>query len=404
MGPLVPEIFNDQFNFVIALVIGFFFGFVLEQAGFSSSKKLAGLFYGYDFVVLKVFFTAGITAMIGITLFGYLGWLDLGVIFVNPTFLWSAIIGGAIMGLGFIIGGFCPGTSVAAAAIGKIDAIVFIVGSLFGILFFAEIYPSVEYIYNGWNYGEWRIDEALGLSRGLFIFFMVVVATAAFYFTSLIENRINKVPAQADVSFFKQAHNRFLPYAGIFIVAGIVLIFLPSRENSILSSLNKEIISDQNKIHYIEPIELAYRIIDEDENLLIVDLRNKVDSSKTTMPGAVNYKFDELFQQVATNFIKNTYKTIVFVDDDGSNSQKAVLYALRHSNYNTLALRGGINAFDKTFNVPAKSDLAGFLNISANAENDFIKSVPEKFKLLREKFALLSAPPQAKARKSTGGC
>jgi len=122
------------------------------------------------------------------------------------------------------------------------------------------------------------------------------------------------------------------------------------------------------------------------------------------MPGAVNYKFDELFQQVATNFIKNTYKTIVFVDDDGSNSQKAVLYALRHSNYNTLALRGGINAFDKTFNVPAKPDLAGFLNISANAENDFIKSVPEKFKLLREKFALLSAPPQAKARKSTGGC
>ena len=66
MGPLVPEIFNQEFNYVIALVIGFFFGFILEQAGFSNSRRLTGLFYGYDFVVLRVFFTAGVTAMLGI--------------------------------------------------------------------------------------------------------------------------------------------------------------------------------------------------------------------------------------------------------------------------------------------------------------------------------------------------
>ena len=54
MGPLVPLIISDEFDLIIALILGFGFGFILEQAGFSTSKKLVGLFYGRDFVVLKV--------------------------------------------------------------------------------------------------------------------------------------------------------------------------------------------------------------------------------------------------------------------------------------------------------------------------------------------------------------
>ena len=56
MGPLVPDIIGNELNLVVALLIGIAFGFILEQAGFSTSKKLVGLFYGYDFTVLRVFF------------------------------------------------------------------------------------------------------------------------------------------------------------------------------------------------------------------------------------------------------------------------------------------------------------------------------------------------------------
>ena len=126
MGPLVPDIIGNELNLVVALLIGIAFGFILEQAGFSTSRKLVGLFYGYDFTVLRVFFTAGITAMIGVIAFGHFGILDLNLIYINPTYIWSAITGGLIMGLGFVIGGFCPGTSVCAAATGKIDAMIFI--------------------------------------------------------------------------------------------------------------------------------------------------------------------------------------------------------------------------------------------------------------------------------------
>ncbi|MBN1926339.1 MAG: YeeE/YedE family protein, partial [Prolixibacteraceae bacterium] len=128
MGPLVPYIISEEFNLIVALLIGIGFGFILEQAGFSSTRKLVGLFYGYDFTVLRVFFTAGVTAMVGVLLLGHYGLLDLSVIYVNPTFLRSALIGGIIMGAGFIIGGFCPGTSVCAAAIGKIDGMLFVLG------------------------------------------------------------------------------------------------------------------------------------------------------------------------------------------------------------------------------------------------------------------------------------
>ena len=40
--------------------------------------------------------------------------LDLDAIYVNPTWLVPAIVGGVIMGLGFILGGYCPGTSICA--------------------------------------------------------------------------------------------------------------------------------------------------------------------------------------------------------------------------------------------------------------------------------------------------
>src|SRR5450759_5362326 len=101
MGPLVVNgIISENTNLLLAFIIGIGFGFVLESSGFSSSRKLAGVFYGYDTVVLKVFFTAAITAMLGMLFMSLFGWLDLDLVYINPTYLTSAIIGGIIMGVG----------------------------------------------------------------------------------------------------------------------------------------------------------------------------------------------------------------------------------------------------------------------------------------------------------------
>ena len=110
MGPFVLDLIYDQLNLVVALLLGIGFGFVLKQAGFSSSRRLAGVFYGYDFTVLRVFFTAAVTAMSGVLLLGYFGLLDTEAIYVNPTWLVPAIVAGQlwVSGLSFA---YCPGTS-----------------------------------------------------------------------------------------------------------------------------------------------------------------------------------------------------------------------------------------------------------------------------------------------------
>ncbi|PKP12176.1 MAG: sulfurtransferase [Bacteroidetes bacterium HGW-Bacteroidetes-4] len=182
MGPLVVnEIISSSTNFLFAFLIGIGFGFVLESSGFSSSRKLAGVFYGYDTVVLKVFFTAAITAMLGLLFFSLFGWVDLSLVYVNPTFLPSAIAGGVIMGVGFILGGFCPGTSVCAAAIGKIDALVFVGGLILGIVIFAEGYPLWESFYKAGFQGFPRINELIGVSQGVLALLMVLVALSMFW-------------------------------------------------------------------------------------------------------------------------------------------------------------------------------------------------------------------------------
>ncbi len=231
MAPLVPDIIGNEFNFVVALLAGIGFGFVLEQAGFSTTKKLVGLFYGYDFTVLKVFFTAGITAMVGVILLGHWGLLDLEMIYVNPTFLRSALIGGAIMGAGFIIGGFCPGTSICALATGKIDAFWFIFGSLFGILAFMEFFPSFEKMYMADNMGLLRMDKFLGISKELFGILLTAIAILAFVVTQKIENKLKGVKPV----YSKRTVINYSIFAAIpFIIIAFVAL-TPDRNQRILT-------------------------------------------------------------------------------------------------------------------------------------------------------------------------
>jgi len=189
MGPLLTM--SNEWSYVAALVIGILFGFILEQAGFSSSRKLAGVFYGYDFAVIRVFFSAAGTAAVGILYFDYLGWLDISQIFINSLYLGSTIVGGLIMGLGFVIGGFCPGTSIAAVAIGKVDAWFFVGGTFLGVLLFDLGYPLYKGLVNGYNYGPVKIHETLGMSAEIFISLFALIAVIVFAVTALVQKKVS---------------------------------------------------------------------------------------------------------------------------------------------------------------------------------------------------------------------
>jgi len=194
VGPLIPMgVIPEAWNNVIALMLGAGFGFTLEASGFSSSRKIMGTFFGYDFVVLRVFFTAAVTAMTGIIYFDYMGWMDASMLYINPYYVMSAIVGGIIMGLGFALGGFCPGTSFCGVAIGKIDALFFTIGLFLGVFIFSELYPLFDKLYNGQDMGGAKIYDLLGMRQNVFAFLLIVAAVGMFYFAGFVEKKVKKV-------------------------------------------------------------------------------------------------------------------------------------------------------------------------------------------------------------------
>ena len=190
MGPLLTTgDFAPWVSTLTAFLIGIGFGFALEQAGFSSSRKLAGMFYGYDATVLKVFFTAAIVAMVGARILNALDLLDMSLVFHNPFYIYAALVGGVIMGTGFIMGGFCPGTGISALAIGKIDALFFLLGGTVGAFLFAEMYSNLEKIHLAGYRGPVKLSETLGMSDGTFILLIVLVAVGMFWLAEKAEKR-----------------------------------------------------------------------------------------------------------------------------------------------------------------------------------------------------------------------
>ena len=189
--------FGDETSLVVAFVIGIGFGWFLERAGFGSAKKLVSQFYLNDLAVFKVMFTAIVTAMLGVFYLGWLGVLDLDLLYLSDTNLWPQIAGGLLLGVGFVIGGYCPGTSMVALVTGKLDAIAFVAGVLFGVLAIGEAFPLVRTFYESGNYGRLTLPQVLHLPYGVVVFLVVLMALGGFAAAGWAERRFGAAAKEA---------------------------------------------------------------------------------------------------------------------------------------------------------------------------------------------------------------
>ncbi len=348
MGPFVPDLISDQLNLVVALLLGIGFGFVLEQAGFSSSRRLAGVFYGYDFTVLRVFFTAAVTAMSGVLLLSALGLLDTDAIYVNPTWLVPAIVGGAIMGVGFILGGYCPGTSVCAAAIGKVDAMFFVGGGLLGVLAFGELFPLYEGFYHSSDLGAITVFQSLGMTQGMFAFALIVVAVGAFAVTSRIEKKVDPTGAPS-LQFPVRAHR--MAAAGILLL-GVVFLVLPDRKTALVARVSDPGYIAAHPTPTMTVDELAFRIVDNEPNIRIIDLRKADAFAAAALPGSLNAKPRDFFGKDWIAVLSPRHMKKVIVADKDQDERAAVLLLQDLGYENCVALDGGYNAFDQAILHP----------------------------------------------------
>lgn len=173
-------LFGDEVSLVVAFVIGIGFGFFLERAGFGNGRKLAAQFYFRDMTVLKVMFTAIVTAMVGLYYLSVIGFVDLSLVYLTPTFIVPQTIGGLMLGVGFVIGGYCPGTSCVSASTGRIDGMIYLLGIFAGVIVFGEAFPLIEGFYNSTPMGQITFSQLINLPYGMLVFAVVVMALGAF--------------------------------------------------------------------------------------------------------------------------------------------------------------------------------------------------------------------------------
>ena len=172
------------------VALGAAFGFVLERAGFGSPCKLTAQFRLTDWSVFKVMFTAIVFASLGLMIFERMGLVAAAELYVPAAFLGAAALGGALVGIGFAVGGYCPGTSVVGMVSGRIDAAIFLLGLLLGTWLFSGSYHSIKFLT---TWGEYTraatLPDAFNTSDVVVNLVLVAVAVGIFIGGSWMEKR-----------------------------------------------------------------------------------------------------------------------------------------------------------------------------------------------------------------------
>lgn len=198
MLPLSASIeFTLGAELAIALALGLGFGFALERAGFGSARKLTAVFYLYDMAVVKVMFTAVVTTMVGLFLMSAAGVMNLSELYLEPTNYIAQGVGGLLFGAGFLVGGYCPGTSVAAVATGRKDAMVFVLGMLAGVYAYAELTPQLDDWYKATATGPLTLPAVTGIGMGWWALAFVLFLLAGARGMAHLEQRFKGLRPQA---------------------------------------------------------------------------------------------------------------------------------------------------------------------------------------------------------------
>ena len=177
----------------IALALGVGFGFALERAGFGSARKLTAVFYLRDMAVVKVMFTAVVTAMGGLFVLSSLGQLDLAELYIESTNAMAQLAGGLLFGAGFVLGGYCPGTSVAGIATGRKDALAFALGMLAGVWAYAEFTPQLDDWYQSAALSERTLPSVTGVGMGWWTLLFIAILGGAAWGMARLERRFGRL-------------------------------------------------------------------------------------------------------------------------------------------------------------------------------------------------------------------
>jgi len=301
---------SEEVRLLTAIGLGFMFGFSLERAGFGNARKLAGQFYFHDMTVFKVMFTAILVAMVGLYSLSTIGLLDMTRMWINPTFMWAQLVGGFMLGVGFIMSGLCPGTSVVSAASGRWDGVVTFAGIFVGSFVFAVLqdwFPALQRLYTAGSMGDSVLPALLRVPTPLFILGVVTMAGAAFVGAERVERIF---PQRREPVELSPVSTRNAPRYKFAIVGGLVVVGLLAT-----GAAAPRVEQPDRQMEAIAPLQLAEEIIAGNPSLVILDLRQE-DDTGMGIPGAFKITADSS-AQIVLNSTGHWAKVVVY-DRNGS--------------------------------------------------------------------------------------
>ena len=282
--------------FLLALLIGVGFGFALERAGFSSSRRLAGVFYFTDMAVVKVMFTAIITATLGLSYLVGFGLIQFDQIFLMPTIYGAQIVAGLLFGVGFVMGAWCPGTAAVGLAAGRIDALVFLLGVAGGSILFNESFSVIRPLYTAGDYGTQMAYDTLGMSRNGFILVFTLVGVAAFWLSEWAEKvRTGRAPLKGSL-FLKAFSLALVALAGGLFLLGPDTTEAAAKSGVAVTPVDEKALMAkvEQGLDHIEPEDIADRLMAGEPDLVIVDVRPAAEFNAFHIRGALNVPIAEL--------------------------------------------------------------------------------------------------------------
>jgi len=364
------EILGKYGAYAIFLVVGFGFGYALELSGFGNSKKLAAQFYFKELTVLKVMFTAIIVAMVGIFISTAVGLLDYNMIWVNPTYLWPGIVGGLIMGVGFIVGGFCPGTSLVAVATAKIDGIFFSLGVLFGLFIFGETIDFYGGFFNSSYMGRFTIQDWFGVDAGWVVLGVVLMAIFMFWGSEKLEDAFGGMDS-------KKAPKIRIAGAGILVLIAAVTIVIgqpTSADKWNMIAEEREPLLIEERAYQIHPAELLGLMHNDQVILNIIDVRSEAEFNIFHLKDAVNIQFNELKSEIPDWLLEPSNTVFVLVGNHEDISTEAWKILVSENVNNVYLLEGGINYWLDVFTAENPSEVMPDLHVG---EDDLHHEIEE---------------------------
>lgn len=344
--------FGKFTGYLVFLLVGMGFGAVLEMSGFGDSRKLAGQFYLRDMTVLKVMFTAIIVAMVLIFTFSSVGLLDFGRLYVNPTYLLPGIIGGLIMGIGFIVGGFCPGTSIVALSTFKIDGIFFSVGVAFGVFVFGETVPIFQGFHNSTYMGRFILPELFGVSTGVIVVLVVLMALTMFYWANISERFFGKRMTWKEIKKVPASTKKVLASAVLVFVSLFVLFSgQPTAEDRWEWIKVEEIKKLESRDVFIHPGELLEVMNDPLLYVKLIDVRDETDYNLFHLENARRVTFGDIHNSVFMKGLLNVPDNTVVVVMSNGEADAVEAYKLLKGQgiLNLYILSGGVNHWLEVF-------------------------------------------------------